>query len=171
MGSNEKGMRHDNSKILGFGLLALAAVLVMKGKKAPRVAAVTKNMPSIDAEHQKRVNEVFEMLKDRYSFILEENSTSTTSTYHTIKRGKAFIKLRKADHRTPNYNRFNTDKRIFSEIDLVMLTRDQTKDEAFKEATEYIEKLKEIGDKREMPGKSKALVTYIKRMPDLESLA
>lgn len=30
-------MRHDNAKILGFGLLALAAVLVMRGKKAPGV--------------------------------------------------------------------------------------------------------------------------------------
>ena len=34
MGSNEKGMRHDNSKILGFGLLALAAVLVLRKTKA-----------------------------------------------------------------------------------------------------------------------------------------
>lgn len=48
-----------------------------------------------------------------------------------------------------------------------MLTRDQTKDEAFLEATEYIEKLKEIGDKRVIPGKNKALATYIKGMPDL----
>ena len=40
MGSNEKGMKHNNSKILGFGLLALAAVLVLKGKKAPGVGAI-----------------------------------------------------------------------------------------------------------------------------------
>lgn len=37
MGNNEKGMRHDNSKILSFGLLALAALLVLKGKKVPGV--------------------------------------------------------------------------------------------------------------------------------------
>lgn len=84
MGSNEKGMRHDNSKILGFGLLALAAVLVMKGKKAPGVGAVTKNMPTIDAEHQQRVNEVFEMLKDKYDFIREDASATTTSKYYTF---------------------------------------------------------------------------------------
>lgn len=74
---------------------------MLRDKKAPGVGAV-KNMSTIDAEHQKRVNDVFEMLKDRYGFILEQESTSTTSSYHTIKRGKAFIKLRKADHRTPN---------------------------------------------------------------------
>ena len=144
----------------------------MRDKKAPGVGAV-KNMSTIDAEHQKRVNDVFEMLKDRYGFILEQESTSTTSSYHTIKRGKAFIKLRKADRRTPNITDSTQIKEYFiarsaiSEIDLVMLTRDQTKDEAFLEATEYIEKLKEIGDKRVIPGKNKALATYIKGMPDL----
>ena len=86
----------------------------MKKTKAPGVGAVTKNMPTIDAEHQKRVNDVFEMLKDRYGFILEQESTSTTSSYHTIKRGKAFIKLRKADHRTPNI----TDSTQIKERDL-----------------------------------------------------
>lgn len=166
MGSNERGMRHDNSKILGFGLLALAAVLVMKKTKAPGVGAVMKNMPTIDAEHQQRVNEVFEMLKNRYSFSLEENSTSTTSSYHTFIDGNAVIKLRKADHGTSHYNRFNVDKRIFAEIDLVMLTKYQSQEDAFKEATEYIEKLKEIAD-RKIPGKKKPLATFRKGMPDL----
>lgn len=92
-------------------------------KSTPEVGAVTKNMPTFDAEHQQRVNEVFEMLKNRYSFILEENSTSTTSSYHTFIDGNAVIKLRKAVHGTSHYNRFNVDKRIFAEIDLVMLTK------------------------------------------------
>ena len=52
MGSNEKGMRHDNSKILGFGLLALAAVLVMKKTKAPGVGADITNKKTFISEQK-----------------------------------------------------------------------------------------------------------------------
>lgn len=110
----------------------------MKKTKAPGVGAVTKNMPTIDAEHQQRVNEVFEMLKDKYDFIREDASATTTSKYYTFREGKGVFFIRKADHVSKKLNRFNTEKRIFTEIDLVKLTERQSAQDAFMEAVAYI---------------------------------
>ena len=162
-------MRHDNSKILGFGLLALAAVLAMKGKKAPGVGAVTKNMPTIDAEHQQRVNEVFEMLKDKYDFIREDASATTTSKYYTFMEGKGVFFIRKADHVSKKLNRFNTEKRIFTEIDLVKLTESQSAQDAFMEAVAYINETKGKAESLGLRGKVSHLVRLDKRIePDIE---
>ena len=72
MGSNEKGMRHDNSKILGFGLLALAAVLVMKGKKAPEVGSFQNNRKSQEIR-TREAKDAFEALRlyygDKFTYI------------------------------------------------------------------------------------------------------
>ena len=53
MGSNEKGMRHDNSKILGFGLLALAAVLALRKTKAPGVGKFSEQQEEPGNENKR----------------------------------------------------------------------------------------------------------------------
>lgn len=98
MGSNEKGMRHDNSKILGFGLLALAALLVMKGKKAPGVGTIEET----SGDRAKRAKGAFDALRYYYEkrgFRYRESATSE-SEYLEYRRERILLIVRCSEHTT-----------------------------------------------------------------------
>ena len=99
MGSNEKGMRHDNSKILGFGLLTLATVLVLRKTKAPGVGSFQNNRKSQEMR-TREAKDAFEALRlyygDKFTY---ETSGSTSSEYLERKAGNPYIKVRCSNHR------------------------------------------------------------------------
>lgn len=138
MGSNEKGMRHDNSKILGFGLLALAAVLVLR---KPAVAGI--GMPRNQRAHPsriKKINEVARMLREYYGGKYQNaeirNSKTTTSEYYKFKDGNVYVEIRNGKHATGKM-----PCAYYIAVNLYELTgNDRSPQEAFRLAKNYIDK-------------------------------
>lgn len=132
-------MRHDNSKILGFGLLALAAVLVMR---KPAVAGI--GMPRNQRAHPsriKKINEVARMLREYYGGKYQNaeirNSKTTTSEYYKFKDGNVYVEIRNGNHATRimpcNY---------YAAVNLYELTgKGRSVQEAFRLAKNYIDKI------------------------------
>lgn len=134
-------MRQDNSKILGFGLLALAAVLVMKGKKAPGVGTITV----IDDKHQQRVDKAYKMLKDFFSkkYGGHEEQAGSGSEYFKFNDGSIHMKIRRSNHGGAN-GKFKIARRTYAETNLVKLTKDMTAEKAVDETIKFFYDIKEI---------------------------
>ena len=98
MGSNEKGMRHDNSKILGFGLLALAAVLALRDRKVPGVGKIEDTSEGRD----KRAKGAFDALRYYYEKrgFRYRKSASSESEYLEYRRERILLIVRCSEHKT-----------------------------------------------------------------------
>lgn len=134
MGSNEKGMRHDNAKILGFGLLALAAVLALKDKKStPKVGGVNFDIVSNEREDvHKRAKAALEALSYYYGKSIREAKT-TESEYLKIRQHNRFIEVRASDHKK------GKRKMIEAQIDLWKMAHNRTAQQTYSEARKYID--------------------------------
>lgn len=131
-------MRQDNSKILGFGLLALAAVLVLR---KPTVAAI--GMPRSQRAtpaRMKKIQAVDKMLREYYSSIYtnteKHDATSTTSKYYKFKDGNVYVEIRNGNHATRKMPGV-----YYAAVNLYELTgKGRSVQEAFRLAKNYIDK-------------------------------
>ncbi|MBE6323344.1 MAG: hypothetical protein E7073_10040 [Bacteroidales bacterium] len=131
-------MRHDNAKILGFGLLALAAVLALR-KPAVAGIGMPRNKRATPAR-MKKIQAVDKMLREHYSSIYtnaeKHNATSTTSKYYKFKDGNVFVEIRNGDHPTRSM-----PCNYLAAVNLYELTgKGRSVQEAFQLAKNYIDK-------------------------------